>query len=310
MNALALQLDYDGRPVAVRVEGDDNLVCAAHVCAVLDIENVSQAVKQIPEQDRTLCFDEGGPPAGRWFLREAGVNRLVVRSNKPEARRVQDWLFREVMPSIRKTGRYQAEPEDPGVELVRQMMQGFTSMMEVVSRLPGMVDESVRRRMVEGLVPVQDTLGEVLGIVTDTRAAVAALPVPRVDFVAEVERKMCRTVLLRYGRLCPRCGEREIVDVDGNRLKNLHIDHWSTRGSGAPENGWAICIPCHNLMGPAGSRIREQFKAEFVTFQNRMAMLPAEVKPETPEQKEARQRKERIAAARAGRADWLAPKKA
>lgn len=40
------------------------------------------------------------------LISEAGVWRLVMRSNKEEAIKFQDWLAEEVIPSIRKTGRY------------------------------------------------------------------------------------------------------------------------------------------------------------------------------------------------------------
>ena len=33
---------------------------------------------------------------------------MIFRSNKLEARQFQDWVFNEVLPSIRKTGQYQA----------------------------------------------------------------------------------------------------------------------------------------------------------------------------------------------------------
>ncbi|AJP09125.1 anti-repressor Ant [Heliothis virescens ascovirus 3f] len=40
------------------------------------------------------------------FLTEAGVYALVVRSKLQEAEDFQEWLFEEVLPSIRRTGRY------------------------------------------------------------------------------------------------------------------------------------------------------------------------------------------------------------
>lgn len=40
------------------------------------------------------------------ILSEAGVYRLVMRSNRPEAIAFQDWLAEQVIPSIRKTGSY------------------------------------------------------------------------------------------------------------------------------------------------------------------------------------------------------------
>ena len=39
-------------------------------------------------------------------ITEAGLYRLIFRSDKSEAKRFQDWVFKEVLPSIRKTGSY------------------------------------------------------------------------------------------------------------------------------------------------------------------------------------------------------------
>lgn len=39
-------------------------------------------------------------------LSEAGLYKLIMRSDKPEARKFQDWVTREVLPAIRKTGGY------------------------------------------------------------------------------------------------------------------------------------------------------------------------------------------------------------
>ena len=33
-----------------------------------------------------------------WLVNEAGFNRLIWRSNKPEAREIQDWIVRDVLP--------------------------------------------------------------------------------------------------------------------------------------------------------------------------------------------------------------------
>jgi prophage antirepressor-like protein len=35
---------------------------------------------------------------------ESGLYKLILRSDKPEAREFQDWVTREVLPSIRRTG--------------------------------------------------------------------------------------------------------------------------------------------------------------------------------------------------------------
>lgn len=40
------------------------------------------------------------------FINEPNLYRVIFRSNKKEARAFQDWVFNDVLPSIRKTGSY------------------------------------------------------------------------------------------------------------------------------------------------------------------------------------------------------------
>lgn len=40
------------------------------------------------------------------FVAESGLFKLIMRSDKAVAREFQDWVTREVLPSIRKTGGY------------------------------------------------------------------------------------------------------------------------------------------------------------------------------------------------------------
>ena len=50
---------------------------------------------------------------GELFLTEAGLYRMLNRSNKPEAEVFQKWVNKEVLPSIRKTGSYSLEHKTP-----------------------------------------------------------------------------------------------------------------------------------------------------------------------------------------------------
>lgn len=49
-----------------------------------------------------------GMPAGQRVnvISESGLYKLIMRSDKPQAREFQNWVTREVLPSIRKTGGY------------------------------------------------------------------------------------------------------------------------------------------------------------------------------------------------------------
>ena len=48
---------------------------------------------------------------GMKFINESGLYTLIARSNKPEARKFQRWVTSEVLPSIRKTGSYNVQPQ-------------------------------------------------------------------------------------------------------------------------------------------------------------------------------------------------------
>lgn len=41
------------------------------------------------------------------FINEAGLNELILSSNKPEAKKIKKWICCEVLPSIRRTGKYE-----------------------------------------------------------------------------------------------------------------------------------------------------------------------------------------------------------
>ena len=45
------------------------------------------------------------------IITESGLYKLVMRSDKPEARQFQDWVTREVLPAIRKDGMYAARDD-------------------------------------------------------------------------------------------------------------------------------------------------------------------------------------------------------
>ena len=46
------------------------------------------------------------------FINEPNLYRVIFRSNKAEARQFQDWVFNEVLPTIRKTGSYNTKPTE------------------------------------------------------------------------------------------------------------------------------------------------------------------------------------------------------
>ncbi len=104
---------FDSQEVRIFVDDQgEPWFCATDVCAVLGYQNAPDAIakhcrqKGIAKRD---TFTKKGQQS-LTFINEGNVHRLILKSHKPEAERVADWLCDEVLPAIRKTGRYEAQP--------------------------------------------------------------------------------------------------------------------------------------------------------------------------------------------------------
>ncbi len=78
---------------------------AADVCKILGLTNTTVALHHLAPAEKTKA-DLG--MRGQWpnLISESGLYKLVMRSDKPEARQFQDWVTRDVLPAIRKDGAY------------------------------------------------------------------------------------------------------------------------------------------------------------------------------------------------------------
>ncbi|WP_435298498.1 BRO family protein [Timonella sp. A28] len=82
------------------------------VCAVLEISNPWQVADRI-DQDalcKTEVIDSLGRKQNTNAINEAGLYEVIIRSNSPLAKPFKDWVLKEVLPSIRKTGSYASQP--------------------------------------------------------------------------------------------------------------------------------------------------------------------------------------------------------
>lgn len=85
------------------------------VCNALDIKNHNDALSSLDEDEKGVAItdplyqsERGGGAQTTTIVSEPGVYRLVFRSRKQEAERFKRWLAHEVLPQIRRTGKYEA----------------------------------------------------------------------------------------------------------------------------------------------------------------------------------------------------------
>lgn len=112
-------VDIDGSPWFVatdvcRALGMD-LARGAYpwVRGVADHDKMATTYGELDPELKSGTNGRGGIRAGTptTLLSEAGQYKMVMRSNKPDAEAFQDWIAREVLPSIRKHGAYVKDQE-------------------------------------------------------------------------------------------------------------------------------------------------------------------------------------------------------
>ena len=115
-HGVRIVLDANGQP----------LFCLADVCNALGMQRANPSRFNLnPKGTHSLCTPTTSGNQFITFISEENLYRIVFRSTKPEALNFQNWVFAEVLPTIRKTGNYSAR-QTAYEELNRLCMQAKT----------------------------------------------------------------------------------------------------------------------------------------------------------------------------------------
>lgn len=83
------------------------------VCQILSIKDPSVVMRRLSAKGVYLIqVPTMGGMQSKIYIDEKNLYRLIGRSDKPQAEKFMDWVYDEVLPSIRKTGSYSV----PGVQ--------------------------------------------------------------------------------------------------------------------------------------------------------------------------------------------------
>ncbi|MEY2668730.1 MAG: hypothetical protein RJA59_1368 [Pseudomonadota bacterium] len=251
MADLAIHLEYDGQQVRVGGTKEEPLFVAADVCRLLGLGNPTEACRPLNPDEVTLRRIEGmrGSPAN--CVTESGLYRLVMRSDKPEAKRFQDFVVRDVLPCIRQHGCYPAPSAI--VPSGRAMVRQDYELHEKVDALGMKVEE-----LGAGFLHYGKKLDDVHAHTTEIVQIVKRLPVHRVDPSEATKRTLLLVIRRCYVDLCPRCESTRLLDPD-NHLPIEGVvewDHWESLGMVGLDDIWPLCRDCNRYLGPAGGKRR------------------------------------------------------
>ena len=131
-NALQIFTYKNNEVRTAEVDGEVWFV-AKDVCDILDIANSRDAISELDDDEKnTVAINDGnrGNPNTN-IISESGVYALVFKSRKPEAKAFSRWVRHEVLPQIRKTGTYNAQPLNiRAAEVLKNTVQYLISSEE------------------------------------------------------------------------------------------------------------------------------------------------------------------------------------
>jgi anti-repressor protein len=134
MNNLAV-FDYENHKVRAVLVNEEPWWVLKDVCEVLGLSNPSMVSDRLDDDEKQKVNPKSslGSRSNELvtIVSESGLYNVILRSDKPEAKRFRKWVTHEILPSIHKTGMY-ATPEaaeailnDPGF-LIRALEEIMT----------------------------------------------------------------------------------------------------------------------------------------------------------------------------------------
>ena len=96
--------------IRIEKQGEEFLFCVSDVCEALELTHTTNAIQSLDDDEKmNVKILHSSKMREMLFVTESGLYTLIIRSNKPEARRFRKWITSEVLPSLRKYGFYSTD---------------------------------------------------------------------------------------------------------------------------------------------------------------------------------------------------------
>ena len=138
MNDLQIFNNEEFGEIRTAVINDEPMFCLIDICKALEIKNATDVAKRLPEDELTR-LNLGSRAGETNFITESGLYAVILRSDKPNAKKFRKWVTSEVLPSIRKTGSY-GMPKTTGGQ-IQLLAQGYTELEQKVNDIKDDVSE-------------------------------------------------------------------------------------------------------------------------------------------------------------------------
>ena len=120
INSIDQTINFNEQTIRILGSYDNPLFVAIDICKILGLKNVTDTLRSLPDKWKQIADLENSEVtfSGRNGVRkiqglncinEAGLYKLIMRSNKPIAQKFQEVVCEEILPSLRKKGEYKIQ---------------------------------------------------------------------------------------------------------------------------------------------------------------------------------------------------------
>ena len=126
--------------IRTAVVNNEPMFCLIDICKALELSNSRIVADRLDEDERRkLDLPRQGET---WFITESGLYAVVLRSDKPAAKKFRKWVTSEVLPNIRKHGIYATDNvidnilnnPDFGIELLTRLKEERAARVKAEQR--------------------------------------------------------------------------------------------------------------------------------------------------------------------------------
>lgn len=158
-----LSLTFEGKTVRMVGTPERPEWVARDVCEALGIGKYRDALARIPSDEKgcPVRVDTPGGPQDVATVAEAGLFRLILRSDRPDAKRFQSWVVGDVLPTLRKYGQY---PVPRSGDRAPSHVELFVQAARALEEVSGRIDA------------VESRVGQIEAVQAEARAAGPLLP--------------------------------------------------------------------------------------------------------------------------------------
>ncbi len=110
--------DYKDNTVRTVILNGQIWFVAKDIADILGFRDAYNATQCLEDNEKGTCkVSTFRGEQDMLIVNEPGIYRLIFRSNKPEAKAFQDWVYHEVLPALHHTGSYSMNEESKPVQV-------------------------------------------------------------------------------------------------------------------------------------------------------------------------------------------------